>query len=137
MAEIVLLVMRWLHIASVAFLVGGMLYGGAVMFGAAAALPPEARLELAQRTARRFGVPAIVAVLALIVSGVYNILSFPGHSGRYHMLLGIKILLALHVFAVAVLVGSGRARRPGRAMIGAAITGFVIIGLSAYLRRIF
>jgi hypothetical protein len=137
MPEIAILFMRWLHIGAVTFLVGGMFYGGAVMFGAAAGLPPEGRQELARRAARRFGVPAAIAVLALIVSGVFHILVFPRHIMQYHMLLGIKLLLALHVFAVAVLVGAGRARRPGRAMIGAAITGFVIIAISAYMRRIF
>ncbi|HWQ56231.1 MAG TPA: hypothetical protein VN442_21265 [Bryobacteraceae bacterium] len=137
MPEIVLALMRWLHIASAAFLVGGMLYGGVVMFGAAAALPTESRLDLARRAAQRFGPPAMAAIAALLISGTYTILSFPGHSPRYHMLLGIKILLALHIFAVAVLVGTNRTKRPGRAMTGAAITGLVIIAISAYLRRIF
>ena len=79
----------------------------------------------------------MAAIAALLISGTYTILSFPGHSPRYHMLLGIKILLALHIFAVAVLVGTNRSKRPGRAMTGAAITGLVIIAISAYLRRIF
>lgn len=137
MAEFLVGLMRWLHISSVAFLVGGMLYGGAVMFSAAAGLADDSRADLARRAAKRFGTPAIIAVLALIVSGTFHILNFPGRSSSYHMLLGIKLLLALHVFAVAVLVGINRTRRPGRAMLGAAITGLVIIGISAFLRRIF
>lgn len=137
MSEIVLALMRWLHIASAAFLVGGMLYGGAVMFGAAAALPAESKLDLARRAARRFGPPAMAAIAALLISGTYTIMRFPGHSPRYHMLLGIKVLLALHIFAVAVLVGTNRTKRPGRAMTGAAVTGLIIFAISAYLRRIF
>ena len=39
----------------------------------------------------------------LVLSGVYNYLSKPGHSVWYHALFGIKILLVLHVFSVAIL----------------------------------
>ena len=137
MYEFLLAFMRWLHISSVALLVGGMLYGGGFMFRAAAGLPEQCRADLARGAAKRFGIPAAIAIMALILSGTFQILSFPGRGPSYHMLLGVKLLLALHVFAVAVLVGTNRAKRPGRAMMGAAITGLVIIGISAWLRRIF
>lgn len=137
MYEFLLAFMRWLHIASVALLVGGMLYGGGVMFRAAAALPDQCRADLTRGAAKRFGIPASIAIFALILSGTFHLVSFAGRSSTYHMLLGIKLLLALHVFAVAVLVGTNRAKRPGRAMMGAAITGLIIIGISAWLRRIF
>ncbi len=79
MAEILHVAMRWLHIASVTTLVGGMLYGRLVA-------PPELGAA-----AQRFRPYAWAAVLALIFSGLYNIFSAPGHSGRYHMVLGIKL----------------------------------------------
>lgn len=122
MAEILHVAMRWLHIASVTTLVGGMLYGRLVA-------PPELGAA-----AQRFRPYAWAAVLALIFSGLYNIFSAPGHSGRYHMVLGIKLLLVAHVFAIALL---GKKTRRARAMAGAAISGLAIIAISAYLRRIF
>lgn len=137
MSEILLAVMRWLHITSVAVLVGGMLYARLAMFPALDALDVDRRAEALRLAARRYGRMAVAAILALLLSGTYTIVAFPGRSPRYHMVLGIKLLLALHVFAVAVLVGSNRARRPGRALTGAAITGLVIIAISAWLRRIF
>ena len=44
------------------------------------------------------------AIGGLVISGTYNLLTNPGHRPIYHMLLGIKLLLALHVFAVAILI---------------------------------
>lgn len=134
MDEFLRVLMRWVHIGSTASLVGGVLYGAVVLWPS---LPPEARAECAGRAAARFRTIALAAILGLIVSGIYNILIMPGHSPRYHMWLGIKLLLALHVFAVALMLAANKARRPARAMTGAAISGFVIIAIAAYLRLIF
>ncbi|MFB3825735.1 MAG: hypothetical protein ACE15B_03165 [Bryobacteraceae bacterium] len=125
MAEVLLVTMRWLHIAPAAILVGGMLYGRLV------AAPDSGA------AARRFRPYGLAAVAALIFSGLYSIFSTPGHSARYHMLLGVKLLLAAHVFAIALLVTAGKGSRPARLMTGAGISGLLIIAIAAYLRRIF
>ncbi len=64
-------------------------------------------------------------------------LTNPGHSVLYHTLLGIKLLLALHVFAAALLVTRPRNPRRTRLMTGTVISGLIIVALSAYLRRIY
>jgi hypothetical protein len=69
-----------------------------------------------------------------LVSGVYNFLIHPGHTHFYHMLFGIKMLLAAHVFAVSLL--AVKEPKPSR-MTSAVISGFLVILLAAYLRRIF
>lgn len=125
MAEATFVIMRWLHLASVAGLIGGMLYGQVVA-------PPEQLFS-----AGRYRPVWWTAMSALIVSGIYAILSSPGHSARYHMLLGIKLLLAAHVFAVAAIVSRGKSPRAGRLMTGAALSGLAIIAIAGYLRRIF
>jgi hypothetical protein len=68
---------------------------------------------------------------------MYNLFANPGHSARYHMLLGVKLLLALHIFAVAMLATQPKNPRRARLLTGAAISGLAIILISAYLRRIF
>ena len=137
MDEVLNVLMRWLHISSVATLVGGMIFGRFVMAASAESLAPEARVLLSERAAALFRPIMVAAMTCLIVSGVYNLLTNVGHSKTYHMLLGIKLLLVAHVFAVAILVGQpGNKRRP-RQMAGAAISGLVIIAISAYLRRNF
>jgi putative copper export protein len=137
MADAIYVLMRWLHISSAAVLVGGVIFGCWVMTRAADALAPDAREALLDRAAALYQPLAFAAMAALLVSGMYNILTIPGHSPLYHILLGIKLLLAMHVFSVAILIGRPHHPRRGRLMAGAAISGLVIIGIAAYLRHIF
>jgi putative copper export protein len=138
MAEALLSVlMRWLHISSVATLIGGALYGWAVASAAAQKLGPESCDGLREDMAARFRPLVYTAVAGLVVSGLYNVIAHPGHSVTYQTLLGIKLLLVLHVFAVMLLSAQPNRQRRARMMAGAAISGLVIIAISAYLRRIF
>ena len=136
MADGLNLLMRWLHIASAACLTGGMIYGW-IVAGAAAVLSPEARAELGERTAAAYRPLVMLSISFLLISGVYNLLSNPGHSLRYYLVLCIKLLLAAHVFAVAVLATQPGNRRRARLMAGGAISALIVIGIAAYLRRIF
>jgi uncharacterized membrane protein len=131
------LLMRWLHISSVATLIGGALYGRFVAAAATETLNAESKEALGEQMAGRYKPLVYTAVAALVVSGIYNIIATPGHSTRYHVLLGIKLLLTLHVFAVMLLSVQPHAKRRARMMTGAAISGLVIIAIAAYLRRIF
>jgi hypothetical protein len=112
------LAMRWLHIASVVILLGGVFYARFVEGVMSARFKP-------------WGYAAIGGIL---VSGTYNFLSkstFPPH---YHAWFGIKVLLALHVFAIVVMYNPERHRMKPRLLTGVAITGALILACSAYLR---
>jgi len=137
MADVLFVLMRWLHIASVATLIGGMIFGRMVMSHAAEGLSPEARESFMDRAAMLYRPLVFTAMGALLISGTYNILSNLGHTPLYHMLLGIKLLLVMHVFAVALLITRPHNPRRPRMMAGAAISGLAIIAISAYLRHIF
>src|SRR5215472_11161748 len=104
MPEVLNVIMRWLHISSMATLIGGMLYGRLVMLPSLSMLDPQARQALADRASAAYRPWVLTAIAGLVLSGTYNLLSTPGHSARYHTLLGIKFLLVLHVFAVALLI---------------------------------
>jgi len=130
-------IMLWLHIASIAILIGGLLYGSLVLRSMAEVAPPDVAQAISERTAKRFRPRVYITILALVFSGLYNLLSTPGHSTRYKILFAVKILLVLHVFAVAILAVRPKVERRARRMYGAAISGLVVILLSAYLRRIF
>ena len=129
--------MRWLHIASVATLIGGMLYGWLVIVPAAGCLAAEAREALASRAAARWRPLVLGAMAALLVSGAYNLATNPGHHTVYYILLGSKLLLAAHVFAVGIVLVTKNPEHRGRLMAGAAVSGLIIILISAYLRRTF
>jgi putative copper export protein len=137
MADVLFVLMRWLHFASMATLVGGILFGRLVMTSSLSALAPDARDAFADRAAARYRPFVLTAIVGLIVSGTYNLLTNPGHTPKYHMLLGIKLLLVLHVFAVALLITQPKNPRRARMMTGTLISGLIILAISAYLRRIF
>jgi uncharacterized membrane protein len=129
--------MRWLHIASVATLIGGMLYGWLVLVPATTVLALDARKALYERTAALFRPLVFGAIVALLVSGSYNLLISPGHNVRYYILLAIKLLLVAHVFAVGIVLVTKNPEHRGRLLAGSAISGLLIILISAYLRRNF
>jgi uncharacterized membrane protein len=137
MADILAVIMRWLHISAVAALIGGAIFGRFVAAHATGTLNPETKEALWEDMAAHFKPVVYAAVAALVLSGLYNILAHPGHSMPYYVLLGIKLLLALHVFAVMLLGVQRNNKRRVRMMAGAAFSGLAIIAISAYLRRNF
>jgi hypothetical protein len=137
MAEVLAVAMRWLHISSVALLIGGMLYGRMALKVTNGMLPPDNVEKFGASVASRFRPWVLFCAAALILSGIYNLLASPGHTARYLILFAIKLLLVLHVFASAILAtGSSNPRRM-RLMASAGISGLIVILISAYLRRIF
>jgi uncharacterized membrane protein len=137
MADALNVIMRWVHIASVVALIGGILYGRLVMLPGIQSLAEEARESIERTTALAFRPIVLVSTMGLTLSGLYNIFSNPGHSPRYHMVLGVKLLLVMHVFAVGMLVTAPKNPRRARMLSGTVISGLAIILISAYLRRIF
>lgn len=137
MADALFVLVRWMHIASVATLVGGLLFARLVMSPALAGASVEVRGPVMERAAARFRPLVLMAMALLTGSGVFNILTTPGHRPLYHIVLGIKLLLVLHVFAVALLVVRPAQPRRERLITGAMISGLAIMLISAWLRRHF
>jgi uncharacterized membrane protein len=137
MSDALYVIMHWLHISSAVALIGGFLYARLAMTPASGTFAPEARETLSERAAEAFRPVVVAAIAGLLISGVYNILSSPGHSVRYHIALGIKLLLVAHVFAVSALIVRPNNPRRARLTIGAVFSGFAIVLISVYLRRIF
>ena len=126
--------LRWLHIASMAALLGGMIFWRLVLVRA---VSEGDRGAFAERAAAAFRPLVLVSICGLVFSGFINYLTAPGHTKFYHMLLGIKLLLALHVFAVSILMVQPNNPRRTRMATGVMISGLIILVISAWLRRIF
>jgi len=127
---------RWLHLTSVVTLIGGILYARFVMHPAAGGLAADALTGLENRAASRFRRFVFTAITLLVLSGAYNFIYKNPRSPLYHALFGIKILLVLHVFAVAILATGANNPRRAKQMFGAAISGVIIILISNYLKGI-
>jgi uncharacterized membrane protein len=137
MSDILTIIMRWLHISSMATLVGGVLYGRLVLAPAVATLSPDSGNELGNKMAAAYRPLVVAAMIGSIISGLYRLMITPGHRPLYHALLGVKLLLVLHVFAVALLIVKPDNPRRTRMMTGMLVSGLVIVFISAWLSRIF
>jgi len=116
MEAVVPIAMRWLHFASVIVLLGGIIY---------------ARLVIGD-LAHSFKPVAYAAIGGILASGIYNFLSKSAPSRDYQVWFGIKVLLALHIFAATILYRTGKKRSLTRMV----ISGALIVAISGYLRWI-
>jgi hypothetical protein len=105
--------MRWLHLASIVVLLGGVFY---------------ARFAVGDLQ-QGFKPLAYGAIGGILISGTYNFWSKQAFPPHYHMWFGIKILLVLHIFAATILY-----RGKTRALTGIVISGAIVIAISAWLR---
>ena len=85
MGEILTALMRWVHISSVVTLIGGIMYARFVMIPSAGSLSPDARTALDEGAAAHFRPVVFAAMTGLVISGLFNYLSKPGHSVLYHV----------------------------------------------------
>ena len=77
---------------------------------------------------------AITAIVGLLLTGIYNFMHRPVKSPTFHMLFGIKMLLALHVFAVSIIATKPNNERRSRQLLGVVISGIVILAISVAFR---
>ena len=94
----------WIHLIAASLWMGGLLGFPLVLFGPLRAMPPKQREKLRLRAVRRFSRVATLAVMALILTGVYAILlhvpSVEGFLGTaYGCALMVKLGLAVLLFA--------------------------------------
>jgi putative copper export protein len=120
--------MRWLHISSMTVLVGGMVF---LWIGSR-----ETDSAAWDRTVRTYRRLFLAAALAVLISGTYNFLRKSGLTPAYHAVIGIKFLLVLHVLAAGFFATRTPNPKRRRQAAGAAITGFVILALSALLKKL-
>jgi uncharacterized membrane protein len=136
--------MQWLHLVAAVTLIGAAIYIRKVAMPALAGLQTDARNKLVTEMLARMRPLAFAAIVVLVGTGLYNYMTrMVGRPPAYHMILGVKMLLALHVFTVMILllvppgVNPGRDARRPRLLMGAVISGLIILLISAHLRRNF
>jgi hypothetical protein len=119
---------RWIHISSVVILLGGVIH-------ARLALVPA---KVPDQMAARYRPWILGAMIALVISGLYNLFTKPALPLMYLAGFGLKMLLVLHIFAVAILLtrtGIDESKR-SRWMTGIVCSGLAVIMISAWLRWI-
>src|SRR5262245_24349511 len=111
--EIGLLILRWMHILSAIAMMGGAFFMRFALMPSAATLPDDAHDQLRTALRARWAPVVMAASTLLILSGLLNfgltVMNFSFDKStlagsKYHMFFGIKFLLALPVFYIAMLL---------------------------------
>lgn len=144
-ADLILhLIFRFIHIACVILFLGGVFYARQVLVPTLNALPESARAEAAVRAQAQFRTTLFILLALIIASGLYNFFSYtgPAHSERYQIWFGIKMLLVAHILSAAILWVTSRygdvnvSGKPKRRLLGIAVSGLIVVFISAYLRSL-
>jgi len=138
-------IMRWLHLIGAIVAVGGSVFALFVLLPSISGLSEEIRSEVYESVRSRFSKLFMFAITALLISGFYNYLGneMSRHEGQsaYHILMGIKIMLAMGVFFLgSVLLGRSAAfegirRKRKRWMVRNILLALLIVALAAVLAK--
>lgn len=105
MPDPVVLLSRTLHVLGAIVMLGGAIFLRYVFLPSATALPEGESEKIRTAVSRRWKMFVHSGIAILLITGFYNYIAvaMPQHAGdkRYHMLMGIKILLAMGVFLIA------------------------------------
>jgi len=128
--------MRWIHIVSVVALIGGFIYARFVFLPAVAATAPEERSKLMVAAQAGFRPMLFVVIATVLISGIYNYATKTSYPPGYHMWMGIKLLLVLHILSSAIVdaVRAPNAEKSRRTDLGIVISGMLAIAIADYLR---
>jgi uncharacterized membrane protein len=129
-------IVLWLHLACVVLLIGGALYGRLALKAAAATMPQESADKFGDAAAGRYRGWVLLSIVLLVLTGIYNYLHTGAHSTRYHILLGIKLLLVLHIFASTLISTRPENPRRLRQLAGAGLSGLLAILIAVYMSQI-
>ena len=145
MTDLVLhILFRYLHISSVILFLGGVVYARQVLSPVLNVLPEDLRMQAAAGAQLRYRATLYTLLGVIVVSGLYNFLSFEGpkHGQTYQIWFGIKILFVAHILASAILWATSPygdvtvAGKSKRRLAGIAISGLIVVLISAYLRSL-
>jgi len=118
--------MRWIHIVSVVTLIGGFIYARFVLAPALASAAPAEKNSLSAAAQSAFRPLLFTVIATVLISGIYNYATKGTYPPGYHMWMGIKLLLVLHIISSAI-VDSVRAPNPAKSRLAA-------IAIADYLR---
>jgi hypothetical protein len=123
-----------LHVICAAALIGGALAWRFAALPGIELLEAGTRAKVDSAIAAAWRPVAIGSIVVLLITGVYNLMHRPVQTKQFHILFGIKMLLALHVFAVSMIATRADNPRRSRQLTGIVISGIAILIISAAFR---
>ena len=143
--------MQWLHVGSVVLMIGGFFFFRVILMPVANRLPdPTAFITSALR---RFSGIVWCALLTVLISGLYNFITFfraarsvaaaeMPYFSLYILVIGIKLFIVFLIYTLAIMltfpypVFEIFQKKPAPWLNLTVIFGLIVIFLSAYLRRL-
>ena len=142
---------QWLHVGSVVLMIGGFFFFRVVLIPIAHRFPEPK--DIISSALRRFSGVVWITLLTVLISGVYNFISFLRTAritaqetevdySLYILILGIKFFIVFLIYTVAVVltfpypVFEGFQKKPAPWLNIIIVLGLIIIFLSAFLRRL-
>jgi hypothetical protein len=131
---------KWIHLASMAGVFGGILFAWLVLIPSEADARGAGNENAVRAMWKRFGMPFGVLWLLALVTGFINYGIVSGTVvGRYHMFLGMKMMLAILMFIASMLLAHPMPalerftseRRP--ILLGLLTFGVIVLGISGFL----
>lgn len=111
MEQILPIVMRYLHIVSATMAVGGIVFFISCFLPALRGVDEGLRGPLFKAAHDRFLRVLYIAIAGLVISGAYNWImnasAYKAMGPKGNMLIGIKFLIALTMFALVIARGAG------------------------------
>src|SRR4029453_7847294 len=104
----VLLILRYMHILGAIALMGGTIFMRFALRPVVVSLPPDTKATIHEQVRSRWSKFVMLASALLLISGIFNLAlagqyvfkPIFGTEKGYHMVVGIKFLLALPIFFI-------------------------------------
>ena len=154
--EFLPVLMQWLHVGSVVLMIGGFFFLRVVLLPTAKVLPDPQKTQIIEAAFRRFRVIVWIALLTILVSGIYNFIVFIRSTGNqpatnpnqvdysiYIVVLGVKFLIVTLIFILGIAltfpypVWAPIQKRPIPWLNVTLVLGLIVIFLSTFLRRMY
>jgi len=119
-----------------------MVYARLVLVPTLNSIPEDLRLPAASRAQIGYRGTLFALLILIVGSGLYNFLTGPKHGEDYQIWFGVKMLLAAHFIATAILWATSPygdvsvARKSKHRLISASISGLAIVLVAAYLKSL-
>jgi len=139
---LVQVISRWVHVGTAIVLLGGSVFQRFILMPPLRGLPEAEQQHLRDRVMMRWKKYVLWGMMFLLVTGFYNYLR-TSHPPRYHMWMGIKILVAFGVFFLAsALTGRSAGLAGIRANAGKWLgiliaLAAVVVGIAGYLKVVY
>ncbi len=124
----------WLHVMAASLWMGGLLGFSILLIGPLRAMPTETRAALLGRAVPRFSKAATIAVMTLIVTGLYAVLlHVPNLSALIGTPYGRALMMKLGLLVFLLLLGAQNLRLRGRGPFGHLVRAELVLAIGIFV----